>query len=157
MAVHVGQKAPDFRLPDTNKKYRTLADFAGKKTVLAFFPGAFTGTCTKEMCALRDSMATMNTIHAQIVGISVDAPAANGAFAKELGLQFPLLSDWNRETIKAYDIVHVGLGGVEGYTSAMRSVFILNGSGVVQYKWVAEQQGNEPNYDEVTTALGSFS
>jgi peroxiredoxin len=91
------------------------------------------------------------------VGISVDAPAANGAFAKANGLQFPLLSDWNRETIRAYDIVHVGLGGVEGYTSAMRSVFILDKEGVVRYKWVAEQQGNEPNYDEVTKALNSFA
>ncbi len=157
MAVTVGAKAPDFRLPDTDKKYRTLADFAGKKTVLAFFPGAFTGTCTKEMCAFRDSMANLNSLNAQVVGISVDGPFSNGAFAKQNSLQFPILSDWNRETIKKYGIVHIGLSGLEGYTSAMRSVFVLDGSGVVKYVWIAEQQSQEPNYDEVTKAIASFS
>jgi len=102
-------------------------------------------------------MASLNLVDAQVVGISVDSPFANGAFAKEFGLTFPLLSDWNRETIKAYDIIHVGLSGIEGYTSALRSVFIIDKEGVVRYKWIAEQQGNEPNYEAVIKALGSIA
>jgi glutaredoxin-dependent peroxiredoxin len=87
MAIKVGDKAPAFTLADTEKKPRSLSEFSGKKTVLAFYPGAFTGVCTKEMCTLRDSISSFNTMNAQVVGISVDSPFANKAFATQNNLQ----------------------------------------------------------------------
>jgi glutaredoxin-dependent peroxiredoxin len=156
MAVTVGSKAPEFMLFDTEKKGRSLKEFLGKKTVLAFYPGAFTGVCTKEFCALRDSMTRFNELNAQIVGISVDSPFANKAFAAQNNLQFPLLSDFNRATIKAYGIVHDGFAGLTGYSASKRSVFVLDKDGVVRYAWVSDNPGVEPNYEEVTKALASI-
>lgn len=156
MAVKVGDKAPDFSLFDTEKKSRTLKEFLGKKTVLAFFPGAFTGVCTKEMCTLRDSMTRFNELSAQVVGISVDSPFANRAFAAQNNLQFPILSDFNRAALKAYGIVHDGFSGLAGYSAAKRSVFVLDKDGVVRYAWVSDNPGVEPNYDEITKALSSM-
>ena len=117
MAVTVGNKAPDFALFDTEKKVRSLSEFLGKKTVLAFYPGAFTGVCTKELCTLRDSMTRFSELNAQVIGISVDAPFANKAFASQNNLQFPLLSDFTRATIRAYGIVHDGLAGLTCYSA----------------------------------------
>jgi peroxiredoxin len=153
MAVRIGEKAPEFTLADTDKKPRSLKEFYGKKTVLAFFPGAFTGVCTKEMCALRDSMSRFNDLNAQIVGISVDAPFSNKAFAAQNNLQFPILSDYGRSVIKTYGIVHENFSGLSGYEASKRSVFVLDNAGVVRYAWVSENPGVEPNYDEISKAL----
>ncbi|MGH2566781.1 MAG: redoxin domain-containing protein [Bacteroidota bacterium] len=157
MAIEVGSKAPDFTLHDGDKKQRSLEEFLGKKTVLAFFPGAFTGVCTKEMCTFRDSLARFNDLNANVVGICVDAPATVKAFAAANNLQFPILSDYARSVIKQYDIVHDGFGGLPGYTAAYRSVFVLDKDGTVRYKWVTKDPGVEPNYDEVTAALASMN
>ena len=156
MAAKVGDKAPDFTLYDTEKKPRSLKEFLGKKTVLAFYPGAFTGVCTKEMCTFRDSLTRFNALNAQVVGISVDAPFANKAFATQNNLQFPLLSDFNRTALKAYGIVHEGSSGLNGYSTSKRSVFVLDKDGIVRYAWISDNPGVEPNYDEVTKALSSF-
>ena len=156
MAAKVGDKAPDFTLYDTEKKPRSLKEFLGKKTVLAFYPGAFTGVCTKEMCTFRDSVSRFNALNAQVVGISVDAPFANKAFATQNNLQFPLLSDFNRTALKAYGIVHEGFSGLNGYFASKRSVFVLDKDGIVRYAWISDNPGVEPNYDEVTKALSSF-
>ncbi|MFH0992334.1 MAG: peroxiredoxin [bacterium] len=153
MPITIGSKAPAFTLFDTERKQRTLSEFLGKKTVLAFFPGAFTGVCTKELCAFRDSMSNLNQLDAQVVAISVDAPFANKAFATQNTLQFPLLSDFGREALKAYDIQHNDFAGLNGYVAAKRSVFILDKNGVVQYAWISENPGIEPDYDEITKAL----
>lgn len=156
MAITVGSKAPDFTLADADKKPRSLSEFKGKKIVLAFFPGAFTGVCTKEVCTLRDSMSRFNELDAHVVGISVDSPYANKGFATQNRLEFPLLSDYTRATLRAYDVVHEGFGGLEGYSAAKRSVFILDKDGIVRYAWVAENPGVEPNYAEVTAAVASL-
>lgn len=156
MAIQVGSKAPHFTLHDTDKQQRSLQEFLGKKLVLVFFPGAFTGVCTKEMCAFRDSMSRLNELNAQVVGISVDSPFANKGFAEKNQLQFPLLSDYARTTIKAYGIELPNFAGLEGYTVAKRSVFILDQDGVVRYAWVSDNPGVEPNYDEVTEALAGL-
>ncbi len=154
MSVTVGQKAPEFKLVDTEKKERSLSEFLGKKkTVLAFYPGAFTGVCTKEMCALRDSMSRFNDLHAQVVGISVDAPYATKAFAKQNNLEFPLLSDWTRQVSKLYCGLHEDFAGLKGYSTAKRAVYVLDEHGTVRYAWVSENPGVEPNYDELTKAL----
>ena len=156
MAVTIGDKAPDFTLPDTEKKPRGLSEFKGKGTVLAFYPGAFTGVCTKEMCALRDSMSRFNDLGAQVVGISVDSPFANKAFSSQNGLQFPLLSDYSRETVKAYGVVLNDFGGLTGYTAAKRSVFILDKDGIIRYAWITDNPGVEPDYDALTKAVASL-
>jgi peroxiredoxin len=157
MSLKVGELAPDFKLADTEKKIRSLSEFRGKKLVLAFFPGAFTGTCTKEMCAFQDSLTKLNGMNAQVVAVSVDSPFSNKEFAAKYKLEFPILSDYKEEVIKLYDIVHVGLSGLEGYTSARRSIFVLDKNGVVRYIWLTDNQANEPNYDEVTKALASMN
>jgi glutaredoxin-dependent peroxiredoxin len=157
MAVTVGSKAPDFTLFDTEKKSRSLKEFLGKKTVLVFYPGAFTGVCTKELCTLRDSMTRFNELNAQVIGISVDSPFANKAFATQNNLQFPLLSDFTKATIQAYGIVHDGFAGLTGYLASKRSVFVLDKEGVVRYAWVSDNPGVEPIYEEVTKAVAAIN
>ncbi|HLE31640.1 MAG TPA: peroxiredoxin [Bacteroidota bacterium] len=152
MPIKVGDNAPDFTLFDFDKKSHTLKEFLGKNTVLAFYPGAFTGVCTKEMCALQDSMARLNSLNAHVVGISVDSPFANKAFATQNKLQFLLLSDYDRSVSTTYAGIYKDFG-IPGYTAAKRSVFVLDKGGKVAYAWISEIPGTEPNYEEITSAL----
>lgn len=154
--VVVGKKAPDFTLPDTDRKPRKLSEFKGKKLVLAFFPGAFTSVCTKEMCVFRDSMARLNNLNAQVLGVSVNDPFSNKGFAERNMLTFPLLSDYNREVIRLYGIELKDFAGLKGYSVAKRSVFVLDKDGIVRYKWVSEDPGIEPNYKEIEDALNQI-
>ena len=151
--IKVGDKAPDFTLPDINMKPRELKEFLGKKVVLAFFVGAFTSVCTKEMCAFRDSMARLIDLKAQVIGISVNDPFSNKAFAEKNRLPFPILSDYNRQVIKAYGVETPDFGGLKGYTVAKRSIFIVDKNGVVRYVWTTEDPTIEPDYREIEKAL----
>ncbi len=155
MAVKVGEKAPDFALYDTEKKQRKLSEFLGKKTVLAFFPGAFTGVCTKEMCAFRDSLSSLGRLNGQVVAISVDSPFSNKAFAAQNHLPFPVLSDLGRDVSRKYAGLYDNFAGLTGYTAAKRSVFVLDPKGTVKYSWISEDPGVEPNYEEVNKALAA--
>ncbi len=152
--VNQGEKAPSFTLPDTDRKPRSIHEFLKPNgaTVLAFFPGAFTSVCTREMCTLRDNMQELNKINAQVVGISVNDPFTNKAFAQNNNLNFPILSDYNREVVKLYNVYHENFGNLKGYTVAKRSVFILDHNGVVVYKWVSDDPTKEPNYEELKKA-----
>ena len=150
MPVEVGQKALDFQLPDQNRILKSLNDFAGKKIVLAFFPGAFTSVCTKEMCTFRDSL---QNLPGNVVGVSVNDPFTNKAFADMHNLQFPILSDYSRETVRKYNIFHENFAGLKGYMAAKRSVFILDDKGIVRYKWISEDPGKEPDYETIRTEL----
>jgi peroxiredoxin len=152
----VGQKAPYFTLFDTERKQRSLKEFLDKKVVLAFFPGAFTGACTKEMCTFRDSMARLSELKAQVVAVSVNDPFSNKGFAEVNRLEFPLLSDYNRGVIKLYGIAMQDFAGLKGYTAAKRSVFVLDRKGIVRYAWVSENPGVEPNYQEIEKALAEI-
>ena len=153
MAADVNSKAPDFNLLNTKRESVTLGSLKGKKAVLAFFPAAFTGVCEKELCKFRDSMAEMNGLNATVVGISVDSPFANGAFAEKHKLEYLILSDYNRVAVSAYGIGHDDFVGMTGYTAAKRSIFILDAEGTITYKWVSDDPGKEPLYDEITAAL----
>ncbi len=153
LIVEVGQKPPDFQLPDQNRTQRSLKDFLGKKTVLAFFPGAFTGVCTKEMCTFRDSIQALTGLGAQVVGISVNDPFSNKGFAELNKLQFPLLSDYTRETVRKYGVFHEDFAGLKGYIAAKRSIFLLDNKGIVRYKWISEDPGKEPDYEEIKKQL----
>src|ERR1700693_1904488 len=107
MVLRIGQRVPDFSLPDTNKQERRLSEFTQKgKTVLLFFPFAFSGPCDKEMCVFRDGSGRFNSLNAQVVGISVDSVFTLNVCAQTYNLQFPLLSDFNKKVSKAYDILH---------------------------------------------------
>ena len=153
MAVGVGQSAPEFTLYDTDRGPRSLSEFKGKNVVLAFFPGAFTGTCTTEMCTLRDRVDQFNSLNAQVLGISVDPPFSQKVWAENNELNFPVLSDFNRQVVNLYDVALQDLAGLEGYVAAKRAVFVLDKGGVVRYKWVAPAPGTEPLYDEIQQAL----
>jgi peroxiredoxin len=156
MAVEVGQSAPDFTLYDTDRKQRSLSEFKGKNVVLAFFPGAFTGVCTTEMCALRDSVDQFNSLNAQVIGITVDPPFAQKAWTDQNSVNYPFLSDFGREVVNQYGLTFPNLAGLEGYVAANRAVLVLDKTGVVRYKWVAPNPGTEPNYDEVKQAVSSL-
>lgn len=151
--LKVGDKAPNFTLPDTELKPLSLKDFLGNKIVLAFFVGAFTSVCTKEMCAFRDSMARLINLKAQVIGISVNEPFSNKAFAEKNRLPFPILSDYKREVIKTYHIEMPDFAGLKGYTTAKRSIFILDKNGVIRYVWITENPAIEPNYNEIENML----
>lgn len=154
--VNVGDTAPAFTLRATDKREVSLSEYAGKTVILAFYPGAFTGVCDKEMCAFQDNMAALNASDVVVLGISVDSPWANAEFARKYNIEFELLSDLDRTAVTAYDASFTGLGGIDGYVSANRVVVIVDGAGVVQYRWVAENPGVEPDYDEVVQAAQSL-
>jgi peroxiredoxin len=149
----VGAKAPDFTLPDTNLKPRTLSEFEGQKIVVAFFVGAFTSVCTKEMCAFRDGMARLIDLKAQVIGISVNDPFSNKAFAEKNRLPFPILSDYNRVVIKMYNLEAPDFAGLQGYIVPKRSIFVLDKKGTVRYKWSTNDPTVEPDYKKIEQVL----
>ena len=153
--AQVSEKAPHFTLIDSARKQVSLSDFAGKTVVLVFIPAAFTGVCTKELCSFRDSIAAFNDVGATVLAIDVDAPFTNAAFAEKNGLNFPILSDYDRKAVRAFGIAHDDFAGMAGYTAAKRSVFVIDGSGTIRYSWVAPNPGVEPNYDEVKAAVAA--
>lgn len=156
MALKKGDKVPDFKLYDTERKERSLNEFLGKKTVLAFYPGAFTGVCTTEMCTLNDSLTMFNSLNATVVGISIDSPFANKGFADANKITFPLLSDFTREVSRKTVGLYDNFAHLNGYTASKRSILVLNGDGVVQYVWSTENPGDLPPLEEIEKALKSF-
>lgn len=157
MSVNVGSKAPDFTLKTKTAEgvidFTLSENFGQKQTVLLFVPLAFTPVCTKEFCTATEDYEQYSNLDAVVCGISVDSPFSLDAWAKASKMNIPLLSDMKKEVIKAYDVVDdqlLGLGGV-----AMRSAFVINKEGVVTYKWVAEDQGEFPNFDAIKDALKS--
>jgi peroxiredoxin len=157
MAVEVGQKAPEFTLHDSDREQRSLSEFQGKNVVLAFYPGAFTGVCTTEMCTFRDRMSDFNSLNAQVLGISVDGAFAQKVFSDQNNLNFPLLSDFSRTVVNQYDVALPNFAGMEGYVAAQRAVFVVDKEGVVRYRWIAPNPGVEPDYDEVKQALDGLA
>lgn len=153
MSVEVGQRIPDVSVVNAERKAVKLSEFLGAPLVLAFFPGAFTGVCTKEMCTFRDSLEKFNGLNAKVVGISVDSPYAQKAFADQHKLNFTLLSDFNRNAVKAFGIEDPNFAGGQLPGVAKRSVFVLDKDGKVRYRWVSDNPGVEPNYDEVGEAV----
>jgi glutaredoxin-dependent peroxiredoxin len=149
----VGREAPDFELPDINMNTHKLSDYRGKKLVLAFFPAAESPVCTSEMCSFRDSLKELMELDAKVIGISVDGPFANKAFSQNRQLNFPLLSDYKRETINRYGIVMNNLGNLKDYDAAKRSIFIVDPNGIIQYEWVSDSPLVQPNYEEIRSAL----
>jgi len=156
MAAEVGSKAPVLTLPNQDLQPVDLgAEFAKGTTILAFFPGAFTSVCTKEMCTLRDSLAQLNKANARVLGISVDMPFTLKVFARENGLTFPLLSDFNKEAIRRYGIYLADFVGFKGV--AKRSVFVVDKHGIVRYSQILDSPGHEPDYAKLNEAVAELS
>jgi len=157
MTVQVGQQAPDATLVNTDRKPVRISELRGKATVLAFFPAAFTGTCTKEMCRFRDDQSRLDSLNAQVIGISADTPFVLAEWAKQLTLKQMMLSDFNHEAMKAYDVYDGAFLGGLLHGIARRSVFVLDKNGKVVYTWVADKPGTEPPYEEVEAAVKKVS
>lgn len=151
--LQIGQSAPPIKLYDADLKRRTLKEFKGQTVVLAFFPGAFTAVCTKELCHFRDALANFESVNAQVLAISVNDPFTNKAFAEQNRLTFPILSDYNRVTIRAFDVVQDGLGKLKDYTAAKRAVFVVSPEGFIRWKWVTDNPAIEPPYGEIQHAV----
>ncbi len=147
------EKAVDFELPNSELKMVKLSSFKGKPIVLAFFPGAFTSVCTKELCTFRDSMAKFNKFDAKVLGISVDHPFSLAAFKQQNGLNFDLLSDFNKEVSQKYGGLHSDFANIKGLKVAKRAVFVIDKDFNISYKWVSENPGVEPNYKEIEEHL----
>ena len=153
----IGESAPNFTLKNTSKEDVSLVDYAGKTVILAFYPGAFTGVCDTEMCSFQDNLSKLNESNSDVIGISVDSPWANAEFASKYNLKFELLSDIDREVVEAYDAKFVGLGGIEGYVSANRVVVVIDKEGIVRHRWVADNPGVEPDYDDIVSFAQSLN
>lgn len=155
MALSVGSKAPDFTLK--SKQASGLVDvklsnnFGNKNTVLLFFPLAFTGVCTKEMCDISAGMNAYTGMGAEVIGISVDSPFTQEAWAQKEKISVTLVSDLNKETTKAYGVVFPMLAGV-GDTSA-RAAFVIDKSGTIRYAEQTATPKDLPNFDAVKSAL----
>ena len=155
MSVDVGAKAPDFTLPNQDREPVTLsAELAKGPVVLAFFPAAFSSVCQTEMCTFRDSIADLNKSSAQVLGISVDTFFAQKAWADAQKLNFPLLSDFNKDVIRQYGVVNPDMIGLKDI--AKRAVFVIDKTGVVRHREVLEDARNEPDYGKVTQALAAL-
>jgi len=155
MSVDVGTVAPDFTLMDQDRQPVTLGTYRGQPVVLAFFPAAFSGTCTKELCTFRDSLGELNSARSQVLGISVDSFFALKAFQQAERLNFPLLSDFNKTVISAYGVVNPDMIGL--HNIAKRSVFVLDKQGIVRYREVLDDARHEPDYPKVLEAVRNLT
>ena len=153
MSLNIGDIAPNFELPDTDLKMRTLDEFKGKKIVLTFFVAASSPVCQNELCTLRDSWEELSKLNAQVIAISNDGPFANKAFSEKHKFNFPVLGDYNSKTIRDYDVLMKDLLHIKDYNAAKRSVFVVNEDGKITYKWVSEDPLKEPNYKEIQEFL----
>ncbi|MCA0237358.1 MAG: peroxiredoxin [Bacteroidetes bacterium] len=151
-----GDKAPEFALRASDKSLVKLSEQRGKNVVLLFFPFAFTGVCTKELCEMRDSIAVYEKLDAQILAVSVDSPFTLAKWKEEQGFNFPLLSDFNKTVSKKYDTIYKEFGmGLKGVSK--RSAFVIDRSGIVRYAEVLENAGEIPNFQAVKQALQSLN
>ena len=152
MSASVGQKAPDFQLPNQDKNMVSLSALKGKNVVLLFFPAAFTSTCTKELCQTRDELSYFNGMDAEVFGISVDMPFTLTKFKADNNLNFPLLSDFNKDTITVYGCKYdnwiLGLKGV-----AKRSSFVIDKEGIIRFAEILENASDYPDFDGIKKAL----
>ncbi len=148
MALRLGEQAPDFTLFNSELKEVSLKDFAGKKVIIHFFPMAFTGVCTTQLCTMRDNFGFYEGLNAQVLGISVDSPFTLAKFKEDNNYQFPLLSDFNKEVSKAfgayYDEFVFNLKGV-----SKRAAFVIDENQKVIYAEVLESAGDLPNFKAI--------
>jgi len=156
MILKKGDKAPNFTLPSSDKSSINLSDYDDKNVILLFFPLAFTGTCTIELCSMRDDIATYNNMNAEVLAISVDSPFSLAKYKEEQSLNFALLSDFNKEVSRSYGALYedfvLGLKGV-----SKRSAFVIDKNGTIRYAEVLENATELPNFVAIRETLNNLS
>lgn len=156
MSVQVGEKAPNFTLRATDKSEVSLEDYNGKNVVLLFFPLAFTGVCTEELCSMRDDISTYENLNAEVIAISVDTVMVLGEFKKQQNYNFTMLSDFNKDVSRSYGALYetfvLEMKGV-----SKRSAFVIDKEGIVRYAEVLESAGDLPNFEAVKETLSNLN
>ncbi|HNU88478.1 MAG TPA: redoxin domain-containing protein [Ferruginibacter sp.] len=156
MAIETGKPAPDFTLFDTDKNKVTLSGLQGKNILLLFFPQAFTSTCTKELCAVRDDISRYSNANAQVIGISVDSVFTLKKYKEDQHYNFPLLSDFNKEVSALYNSLYttwiLEMKGV-----SKRSAFVIDKNGILRYAEVLETAGEVPDFNAINKVLDSLN
>lgn len=153
MRILAGQQAPDFTLFNTEKQKVSLADQRGKNVVLLFFPFAFTGTCTAELCNVRDNIGIYNNTNAQVFGLSVDSLFTLDKYKADQNLNFPLLSDFNKEASKAFDVLYDIFPAFELQGVSKRAAFVIDKEGVVRYAEICPTPGDLPDFTAIQKTL----
>jgi len=152
MELRIGDKAPDFTLRNNDGEEVQLSSLIGDNVLLLFFPFAFTGVCTKELCQVRDNIELYNSVDAKVLGISVDSQFTLAQYSKLNNLNFPLLSDFNKYTSKAYGCLYDDfIGYYEGVSK--RSAFIVDKEGVLRYTEILESAGDLPDFEMIQSTL----
>ena len=156
MTLKKGDKAPDFRLFSSEKKEVNLADYNGKNLIIHFFPAAFTGTCTKQLCTLRDAITLYHNDKSDVIAISVDSLFTLAKFKEDQKLNFTLLSDFNKVASKDYGAYYnefvFGMKGV-----SRRAAFVIDKEGTIQYAEVLESAGDLPNFSAIDEVLSKLN
>ncbi|MEM1357903.1 MAG: redoxin domain-containing protein [Bacteroidota bacterium] len=152
MALKAGDKAPLFTLHASDTSEVSLSDYAGRNVIVLFFPLAFTGVCTEEMCTMRDALADYNGMNTDVVAISVDSPFTLAKFKESENLNFPLLSDFNKDVSRQYGALYdTFVLGMEGVSK--RSAFVVDAEGIIRYAEVLESAGDLPNFAAIKETL----
>ncbi len=152
MSLQVGQPAPDFSLYGSDKNKVSLSEFKGKNVLLMFFPQAFTGVCTQQVCTARDNMSQYENAQATVLGVSVDSVFTLAKFKETEQLNFPLLSDFNKEVSRAYGCLYeewiLDMKGV-----SKRAAFVIDATGIIRYAEVLDNPGNLPDFNKIKETL----
>jgi peroxiredoxin len=154
-SIQIGQPAPEFTLFDSDKQKVSLSDYKGQNVLLLFFPQAFTGTCTKELCSTRDNIALYDQANARVFGISVDSVFTLAKYKEDQHLNFPLLSDFNKTTSTAYGALYDSFV-FEMKGVSKRSAFIVDKEGVIRYAEVLETATDLPDFSAIQKTLESI-
>jgi peroxiredoxin len=156
MALTIGQAAPAFKLFNSEKEEVSLSSFLGKKVIIHFFPQAFTGVCTTQLCTMRDNLNYYTDLNAVVLGISIDSVFSLRKFKEEQNYNFCLLSDFNKEVSKAYDAIYdswiLNMNGV-----SKRAAFVIDSNGLVQYAEVLESAGDLPNFEAIKACVAQIA
>jgi peroxiredoxin len=154
-SIRIGQPAPEFTLFDSDKQKVSLSDYKGQNVLLLFFPQAFTGTCTKELCSTRDNIAVYNQANARVFGISVDSVFTLAKYKEDQNLNFPLLSDFNKTTSAAYGALYDSfVFDMKGVSK--RSAFVVDKEGIIRYAEVLETATDLPDFSAIQKTLESI-
>jgi peroxiredoxin len=155
MSIQVGDKAPIISLYNTEKNQVSLGS-SDKNTVILFFPLAFSGNCTVELCNIRDNISLYNTTHAEVLGVSIDSLFVLGKFKSDQNLNFPLLSDFNKVAAKAFGVLYETFPVFEMQGVSKRAAFVVDKAGVVRYAEVCPTPGDLPNFTAIQACLAAL-
>ena len=156
MQIKTGQQAPEFSLYSSERNKISLSDFKGKNVLILFFPQAFTGVCTAELCIVRDDISRYKNTHAEVLAISVDSTATLNKFKELEGYNFTMLSDFNKDVSRLYgSIYETWFSEMKGVSK--RSAFVVDKEGIIRYAEVLENADDVPNFDAINQVLNYLS